>query len=207
MTVTPNSLPIPDAVRWYRDRGMRPIPMFGVHPDGRCRCGSTECNAGKHALDAGEPWKDGREYYPNDFDQTDNIAIALGPWSGPGWLVCLDVDGPAPIGDLLPYLPPTLTQKSPRGAHHFFTVAAYEPLGNWVDALQTKYTTGTGLDVRYARGKINVAPSRSAFGGYEWQEWQQPAELPYGALAAIYRHRERRGLPNTRRWERGGKRP
>lgn len=210
--MTPNDLSIPNAAGFYRERGFRPIPMHGVTPDGRCRCGGRlptgkDCNAGKHALDDAEPWKDGREYYPNDFELTDNIAIALGPWGGPGWLVCLDVDGPAPLESFFGPLPETLTQKSPRGMHYFFTVPAYEPLGNWVDCTESKHRTGTGLDVRYARGKINVAPSRSAFGRYLWQGWRAPAELPGWVCDQIYRERRRRGLPVDRRWERGGKRP
>lgn len=205
--MTPNGLPIRDAVAFYRERGLRPIPMFGTHPDGRCRCGGHDCNAGKHALDESEPWKDGREYYPSDFEQTDNIAIALGPWSGNGWLVCLDVDGPGDIGTLLPALPPTLTQRSPRGQHLFFTVPAYTALGNYVDCLKTKYTMGTGVDVRYARGKINVAPSRSAFGAYEWQPWRDLAALPWQVIDRILNERKRRGLPVESRWDRGRKRP
>lgn len=201
---------IREAVTRYIARGLRVIPMHGVDEQGRCRCGGTECNAGKHALDDREPWKDGRVYGPQDFAETDNIAIALGPWAAGRWLVCLDFDG---TRDTAPFrlgpLPPTLGQLSPRGLHLFYWVREYAPLGNWVDALQTKYTTTHGaLDVRYARGKINVSPSRSANGGYEWLGEGEPAPLPPEVSRRILDERRRRGLPVLDRWERErGKRP
>lgn len=195
-----------EAAALYIHRGLRPIPMWGVDDAGRCLCGSRECNAGKHARDDREPWKDGRAYIPLDFSTHDNIAIALGPWREREWLVCLDVDGPDSLLTLVGPTPATLEQKSPRGRHHFFTVRPYEALGNWVDCLSTKYSSGTGLDIRYARGKINVAPSRSAFGAYEWQGWREPAPLPGSVLSRILDARRRKGLPVQRHWERKGKR-
>lgn len=206
--MTPNDLPLPEAVRFYRAHGFRPIPMVGVHPDGRCRCGGTDCNAGKHEfrhLDG--QWKEGREFHPIDFLPDMNVALALGAWGGgPDWLVCLDVDGPLDVSTFFAGLPVTLTQKSPRGMHYFFTVPPFTPLGNWVDVFLTKYGRGTGLDVRYARGKINAAPSRSAFGVYRWLDWRPPAALPESAISRILSERRHRGLPVQSRWERDGKR-
>jgi len=210
--VNPNGMSILEAVQFYLDHGMRPIPMHGV-TEGRCNCGGIDtqtrkpCNAGKHAIAVSEPWKDGRNYFPGDFGPRDNIAIALGPWNRSSWLVCLDFDGPSDPGALFPFLPPTLTQKSPRGRHLFFTVQAFAPFGNWVDCLDSKYTLGTGVDVRYARGKINVAPSRSAFGAYEWQGWTEPVPLPESVSARIFAERRKHGLPIESRWDRNGKRP
>jgi hypothetical protein len=208
-----NDLPIPEAAQHYIDQGFRVIPMWGVDPHGRCCCGGTlptgkPCNAGKHCPDiVEEMWKDGHRFTAGHFLRQDNIAIALGPWQPGKWLVCLDFDGPAEPSSFFRDLPPTRSQKSPRGQHLFFAVREYEPLGNWVDCLQTKYTSGTGVDVRYARGKINVAPSRSAFGRYEWKEWCDPAELPVSVIHRILSERRRRGLPVLKRWEREGKRP
>ena len=116
-------------------------------------------------------------------------------------------DGPEPVESFFGVLPPTMLQRSPRGRHLFYTVPAFAPLGNWVDCLATKHQTGTGVDIRYARGKINVAPSKSAFGSYEWlSRCGDPAPLPASVLAIIEHSRRRRQLPIQRRWDRGSKR-
>lgn len=197
-----------EAVEFYRSIGMRPMPMHGI-VDGVCACGAGDCRAGKHATSEVEStWKEGREFTPDDFTEQDNIAVALGPWGGSDdWLVCLDLDGPFPVEDYLGKLPPTLEQKSPRGRHLFFSVAAYAPLGNWVDCFLTKYSDGSALDVRYARGRVNVAPSRTLFGTYEWGEFREPAQLPEEAIAVILNRRVERGLPVQWEWHRDGKRP
>lgn len=197
-----------EAVARYLARGLRPIPMWGVDGLGRCLCGGTDCNAGKHCTDAvEEQWKDGRTFHPLEFREDQNVAVALGPYTARDWLVCLDLDGttdPAPFFPLP--LPPTLTQRSPRGMHLFFTVPERAPLGNWVDAFGTKYRTPHALDVRYARGKVNVAPSRTAFGTYHWLDERPPAPLPPEALSTILNVRRSRGLPVAQVWERGAKR-
>lgn len=196
------------AVELYASIGFRPLPMWGVDGEGRCRCGSSECRPGKHAPDwVEESWKEGRVYGPDDFTELDNIALALGPWGGSDdWLVVFDVDGEAPMSALFD-LPPTLEQRSPRGRHLFFVVPAYSPLGNWTDVFTTKHDEGWALDLRYARGRINVAPSRSAFGTYEWLEMREPAELPQAAIDRILDRRVERGLPVQWEWDRGAKRP
>lgn len=210
---------IRDAVAKYLFRGFRPMPMWGVDASGRCLCGGVDprtrkpCNAGKHSKDE-DSWKNGRVYGPQDFTDQDNIALALGPWSMTEWLVCLDFDG---IGDAytadyhlggIHTLPRTLEQRSPRGVHLFFRVPAWEPLGNWTDAFQTKFTEGWALDVRYARGRINAAPSRSAFGQYRWVDESAPvAPLPREFISRLYADRRRRGLEVQPRWTREGKRP
>lgn len=215
--MSPNAMTIPDAVQFYLDRGMRPIPMWGVTPDGRCLCGDRlrdgkPCNPGKHAVTDSEPWKDGRAYVPMEFHTDGNIAVALGPWNRAGWIVCLDFDG-VPSRDYAMTLsrldlPATLEQKSPRGVHLFYRVPEFTPLGCWNDALSTKRNQDWALDVRYARGKINVAPSRSAHGAYQWLDWRDPAPLPESVTERILSERRRRGLPVLRRWERErGKRP
>lgn len=198
------------AVRDYLEQGFRPIPMWGVDPSGVCRCGGTlpkgaPCRAGKHSPEPVETeWK-ARRYGPEDFQEGQNVALALGPWKAGAWLVCLDFDG-VTDGDI-PFftLPPTLTQKSPRGLHLFYTVPEREPLGNWNDVFQTKHADGVALDIRYARGRINVAPSQSPFGTYQWTNWREPAALPPEVPERIYDQRRARKLPVMDVWDRGEK--
>ena len=196
------------AVEFYLSVGLRPMPMYGI-VDGACACGSFDCRAGKHAPPAVEDtWKEGAEFGPDDFAPGDNIAVALGPWGGSDdWIVCLDLDGPFPVESYGWQLPPTLEQKSPRGRHLFFSVPPYAPLGNWVDCFQTKYTEGSALDLRYARGRVNVAPSRTLHGTYEWVRFQEPAPLPDAVTDTILNRRVERGLPVQWEWHRNGKRP
>lgn len=196
-------------VEFYKSVGFRPMPMYGVDGVG-CRCGAFdgECRPGKHAdTEVESTWKEGREFVPADFTERHNIAVALGPWGGSDdWLVCLDLDGPFPVEQYMD-LPPTLEQKSPRGRHLFFTVSPFTPLGNWVDCFLTKYTEGSALDIRYARGRVNVAPSRTPHGTYTWGEFREPAPLPQSAIDVIIARRVERGLPVQAEWNRGAKRP
>jgi hypothetical protein len=202
-----------DAARQYIELGLRVIPCHGVHDDLSCRCGGFHprtgkpCNAGKHEKYEIEGiWKEGHEFGPDDFEPHDNIAIALGPWGGSDdWLCCLDVDGAEGVHYWLPGLPDTLMQQSPRGAHLFFTVPAYTPLGNWVRAFGNVHEGG--VDLWYARGKVHVAPSRSAFGAYEWGPFREPAELPERVIEQVIARRRERGLEVLDRWDRGKKRP
>jgi hypothetical protein len=198
-----------EAAESYAAMGFRPMPMYGVTPEGLCRCGSFECRPGKHARpDVEATWKEGNVFEPGDFHEHDNIALALGPWGGSDeWLVCLDVDGPLDIDAYGWDLPPTLTQKSPRGLHLFFSVPAYTPLGNWVDVFLTKHEIGAALDIRYARGRINVSPSRSSFGQYSWIDVREPARLPEAVISSVLDRRVERGLPVQWEWDRDGKRP
>lgn len=197
-----------EAVEFYLSVGLRPMPMYGVR-DGRCACGGEGCRPGKHARDeVEESWKEGREFGPQDFLPGDNVALALGPWGGSDdWLVCLDVDGPLDVGEHFGDLPTTLEQASPRGRHLFFTVPAFYPLGNWTDALGTRKQLDMAVDVRFARGRINAAPSVTLFGTYQWGEFREPAPLPEQVIEVIFERRRERGLPIQSTWERGGKRP
>lgn len=196
-----------EAAEFYLELGLRVIPIHGIHEDNSCRCGGTTCNAGKHEkAELDGIWKNGHAFGPDDFEPGDNIAIALGPWGGSDdWLCCLDIDGPRGVDYWLPGLPDTLMQKSPRGAHYFFQVPAFAPLGNWVRCLGEKHQAG--VDLWYARGKINVAPSRSAFGAYEWGPFREPAELPASVIETILERRRERGLPVLATWDRGRKLP
>lgn len=199
------------AVLVYRSMGFRVVPLYGV-TNGQCACGSYRCkerDAGKHEPPATDgAWKDGAEHGPADFGTEDNVALAMGAWNGSAdWLVALDIDGPLDLSEIGWTLPPTLTQRSPRGRHLVFSVPAYTPLGNWVDALETKASFGASLDLRYARGRIVAAPSRNAFGAYEWVDFRPPARLPQAAIDDILDRRAARGLPVDTEWRRGSKRP
>lgn len=199
-----------DAVAQYVAMGFRVVPLYGF-VDGRCSCRSPDCkdrDAGKHEPpETDGQWKEGRVFGPDDFDEHNNVAIALGPWGGSDdWLACLDIDGPLPLDEHLPALPETLEQTSPRGRHLIYTVPSYTGLGNWVDVLETR-GTGAQLDLRFARGRIVVAPSRNAYGAYSWLRVCEPAPLPPEALAVIYQRRTDRGLPVAAHWWRGGKLP
>lgn len=202
---------IREAARAYIERGFRVIPMYGVDPAGGCRCGGHKCNAGKHEFEHLDGrWKEGHDFKPADFDADMNMAIALGPWRPGKWLVCLDLDGVSKAHEaheIAHWLTPTLMAKSPRGVHVFYWVPDYTPLGNWVDCFKTKHTLGYAIDVRYARGKINVAPSRTASGTYTWLEPDPGiAQLPWPILDRILDERRRRKLPVASRWQRDGKR-
>lgn len=198
-----------EAVDFYTSVGFRVVRLFGLE-DGRCACRSPDCkdrDAGKHEPPETDGlWKDGTEFHAIDFALHDNVGLAMGPWGGSDdWLVALDIDGELDLEQYGWSLPPTLTQKSPRGRHLVYSVPAYTPLGNWVDVLQTK--PGAALDLRYARGRIVAAPSQNAFGSYDWVDFREPAPLPQAAIDAILNRRVERGLPVQWEWHRNGKRP
>lgn len=206
-----------DDVARYIEQGFCPMPMWGVDDVGVCRCGGLlpdgkPCRPGKHSPPHVESaWKNTR-YGSADFSEGQNVALAMGPWKPGSWLVCFDFDGLPPERrpeDHLPFfsLPHTLTQKSPRGLHLFFTVPEWEPLGNWNDVFQTKDGDGVALDIRYARGRINVAPSRNPWGAYVWTDWREPAPLPPEVSERIYDTRRARGLEVLPAWNRGLKLP
>lgn len=203
----------------YIARGFRVVPLYGVDALGRCRCGDAACkprDAGKHAPPGFEDRaKDGPPFAAADFSEGDNIAIMLGPWTGTDrWLAALDFDGGGPAdwsldnAAMAGLMPRTLTQVTPRGKHLVFWVPAFTPLGNWVDCWSTK-DKGYQMDLRYARGRIVVEPSRGATGAYRWVDVNADiAELPRGIIETILNERRRRGLPVLPRWERErGKRP
>lgn len=196
------------AVRDYLRRGLRPIPVHGIVAGG-CECGSPDCkerDAGKHEPEATDgAWKDGDvSFGPDDFEASNNVALAMGPQPDGRWLVCLDADGADYDWSDLGMLPRTLTQKTPRGEHRFFEVPAYTPLGNWVDVFRQK--PGASLDLRYARGRSVVAPSQNAFGEYRWTHFIEPAPLPDHVIDMILDARRARGLPVQSEWSRERKR-
>lgn len=200
-----------DAVKAYTERGFRVVPLFGVDPvDGGCRCGSNTCKPrdwGKHEPPGTDGlWKEGHTFRLDDFAEGCNVALAMGPWKGGRWLVALDLDGTDDPGEFFPAMPPTLTQQTPRGSHLLYTVPEYTPLGNYVDVFKTR-ACAFQLDLRYARGRIVVAPSRGGSGDYRWTDWRAPVPLPNHALASILAQRRSNNLPVAERWVRGSKEP
>lgn len=200
------------AAEFYLTLGLRPIPLYGLNANG-CGCQSPACKPrdwGKHEPpETDGTWKDGEEFGPADFSESHNIAVALGPWGGSDdWLVALDFDGQNAAGLLFVAelaLPDTLIQETPRGFHAIYSVPAYAPLGNWVDVFQTK-PEGFQLDLRYARGRIVVPPSRNAAGQYRWQSIREPTPLPARIQESILDRRRERGLEVLDEWSRGTKR-
>jgi hypothetical protein len=195
------------AVRDYIRRGLRPVPVYGI-VSGWCECGDHACKErdhGKHEPASTDgTWKDGDvSFGPGDFEHTNNVALAMGPQPDGRWLVTLDADG-AFEWERLGILPRTLTQKTPRGEHRFFEVPPFTPLGNWVDVFQDK--PDPSLDIRYARGRAVVAPSRNAFGEYSWLHYIEPAMLPEHVIDMILDTRRARGLPVQHEWSRERKR-
>lgn len=200
-----------EAAIGYMQRGFRVVPLIGLDPiAGGCLCGVPTCKErdwGKHERpETDGAWKNGREFTPADFGDLDNIAIAMGPWKEGRWLVALDLDGTENVAEFFPAMPRTLTQMTPRGSHQIYTVPEFTPLGNYVDVFKTK-RGGYSLDLRYARGRIVVAPSSGATGNYFWSDWRAPAPLPSHALATILDQRRSQKLPVTDRWQRGSKEP
>lgn len=204
---------IRDAVELYIERGFRVIPLHGVTDEGLCRCPNPDCklrDGGKHEpVETDGQWKDGRIFTADDFTEQNNVAIAMGPWKdGTEWLVALDVDRHDDVNAFFyPHLPPTLTQSTPRGAHFIYTVPPFTPLGNWVDLFKGKVQGIPTLDLRYARGRIVVEPSRGTTGAYQWRDWRRPAPLPEHVLANIYELRRAQGHELPGAWERRGKQP
>jgi Bifunctional DNA primase/polymerase, N-terminal len=203
---------VQEAAAAYIKRGFRVVPLYGLDPiAGGCLCGSNLCKErdwGKHEPpETDGQWKEGRIFTVDDFKGVlPNIAIAMGPWRAGRWLVALDLDGTDNVAEFFPSMPPTLTQRSPRGTHLIYTVPEFTPLGNYVDVFKTK-RAGFSLDLRYARGRLVVAPSKGAAGDYAWVDWRAPAPLPNHALAAILAQRRSQKLPVAARWDRGAKEP
>jgi len=204
-----------EAVQVYRSKGFRVVPLYGVDADGICRCASPDCKPrdyGKHEPEETKDlWKDGRTFEAEDFGEEHNIALAMGPWGGGGWLVALDVDYHDDVNAFFyPRLPQTLTQRTPTGAHFIFTVPERTPLGNWVNVFGGAPGT-MRLDIRYARGRCVVPPSRSSTtrgsGKYEWLHWQAPAVLPKHVVDTILDVRRSKRLPVQEEWDRGNKQP
>lgn len=212
--MTAKTFTLPEAIAAYLARDFRVVPLYGIDPHtNECRCGAYGCRRpGKHEpTEIEDQYRDGRLFGPEDFTPESNIAIAMGPWREGRWLLGVDLDGTDNVQDFFGVtMPATLMTKSPKGLHLIYTVPAYAPYGNWVDCFQTKHA-GFALDLRYARGRLNVHPSVGLLGEqampYQWLDWRAPAPFPDAAAQSIFAMRINRGLPVDTTWDRQGKVP
>jgi hypothetical protein len=163
----------------YVDAGFAVVPVYGVTPDGGCRCDAKDCKApGKHPI--GSSWQKRAcrdlDAARDVFGRHDgNVGIYLG---GSGFVV-LDFDGEAGLRtrDALlvdDMLPDTLTARSGSGGEHrIYRFAAWHKQDEVSDR-----RVGVGWDVKRS-GQFLVAPSRHPTGGlYEWIDESSIAELP-----------------------------
>jgi hypothetical protein len=159
-----------EAAQRYVDAGLRPIPVWP--PSAGCRCERKHPERpdqcwGKLPRDT--KWADRPLFRAEEFDPTDNIALAMGKQPDGRWLLAIDVDGVVKLDRL--ELPPTLTTTTGRGSHRIYQVRPDAPFGNVVDVFgardkSTGYKPGhTGaVDLRYARGAVVAAPSKHRLG-------------------------------------------
>ncbi len=174
-----DTTPVPLAAEIYAALGFNVIPLHGVTSDGKCTCGSSECeprSAGKHPI--GRSWQ---KQATSNLDEVRelfrghhwNIGIMLGYG-----LVVLDVDGPKGFESLreLGELPITLTSRSGsgEGEHQVFAYAQHQD-----PAEVTNRMFMPKLDCKTRSGQIVVAPSLHRSGRrYEWTQHVMPAVLP-----------------------------
>jgi len=158
-----------DAAKMYLDLRLRPIPVYGVHDDGSCTCGSSDCKApGKHPI--GSKWQaraprkleEAREAFEGHHGNI-GVCVADTPF------VILDFDGEvglATLNDLEAdgIVPETLRARSGSGGAHL----VFELESRHDAATISDRRVGPGWDVK-KHGQVLAAPSRHACGGYyEW---------------------------------------
>ena len=158
------------AAQRYIDQGLRPIPVFG--PATGCHCERAHVNNPQQCFGKVpriHSWADLPPFRAQDFEEDDNIALAMGRQPDGRWLLAIDVDGAVDLARL--ELPPTLTTTTGRGSHRIYQVRPDAPYGNVVDVFGARdKTTGykpghTGaVDLRYARGAVVAAPSMHRLG-------------------------------------------
>jgi putative DNA primase/helicase len=179
-----------EALRCVR-RGWAVLPVWGVAPDGRCRCGGAhqkEPNqVGKHPLGSLVPHgvKDAtkseavvQRWWARFPDA--NLAVATGEPSGFDALDVDGEDGEATVrrfekdhGEILA----TVEQISGSGARH--VCFAHAP------GLKNGVKFAPGLDLRTTGGYILVEPSRHRSGrAYAWDAGGHPDETPFALWPA-----------------------
>jgi hypothetical protein len=162
------------------------FPVHWIREDSTCSCGRAACrSAGKHPLTA-----DGFKSATRELKQIEawwrgspeaNIGIATGKISG---IVVLDVDPRHGGFDSLNLYSMPLTMKAKTGGggeHYYFRCPAGRQIRNSAGKL------GAGLDVRGEGGYVVAPPSNHLLGVYEWEFWEEIAEMPeelYGARAS-----------------------
>ncbi len=152
------------------------FPAHWIREDSSCSCRRADCrNPGKHPLTRDgfrsaskdlSKLKDWWRQYPQA-----NIAIATGKVSN---IVVLDVD-PRHGGfdSLAKYsLPQTMKARTGGGGEHYFFRPGEREIRNSAGKL------GAGLDIRGDSGYVVAPPSNHLQGVYEWENWDQIAEMP-----------------------------
>lgn len=144
----------------YQQAGLTPIPV-----------------AGKTAL---VKWGEYQHRQPTlaelgrwfDDHKPTGIALVTGAASG---LVCIDEDRPGALARAGVHLPPTPTERTPRGGYHRW----YLHPGPGVHIASTTNTL-PGVDIRGDGGYAVVAPSE----GYEWIDGLSPDDVDFAPLPA-----------------------
>lgn len=178
------NLVLEEALRCVR-RDWAVFPVWGVNPEGKCRCGKAHENEpnqpGKHPLGALVPHgvKDAtkdeavvRRWWARYPDA--NLAVATGKPSG---FDALDVDGEegeatvSALEKVHGAIPPTPEQISGSGSRHLGFAHA--------EGLKNGVKFAPGLDLRTTGGYIVVEPSRHRSGrSYAWEAAHHPDETP-----------------------------
>jgi RecA-family ATPase len=197
----------------YARRGWAVLPLWWVREDGRCACGSPNCDsAGKHPIGKPDMAPNGVNSATVDPDMIRtwweccplaNVGIATGKRSG---LWILDVDGPAGAATLADLeeahgsLPISVTAQTGGGGQHRAFGFHGENIKNRVKDI------GDGLDVRATGGYIVAPPSIHRTGAvYQWAPGRgpneiDPAEAPGWLVALVSggnrRQREQSRVPN-----------
>lgn len=160
------------AIAEYLAKGWYVFPVYGVHEDGSCRCGSSICDkVGKHpwlswnVLASKDPETVAAMFAPYPYA---NVAIA----TGPSRLAVIDIDprhgGDASLSELGRYLgislnaPTVITQG---GGEHYYYSARTAKYKSTSAAFGNSYP---GIDVRAEGGYVIAVPSIGAHGEYVW---------------------------------------
>jgi hypothetical protein len=161
----------------YARLGLRVVRLYGVLPDGRCRCGHPACtHAGKHP-NLGRGWQHQATGDPDTIRRwySESPHSNLGVKTGLG-ILALDEDGDAGRQSLIALqkrygpLPETARSRTRSGHHRLFKV----PAGVYIPNSQG--SIGPGLDIRGdGPGQIVAPPSRH-WSGHTYQWEQHPAE-------------------------------
>ncbi len=154
------------------ERGMRVFPLHNPENDG-CSCGNPECgkNTGKHP----------RIYAWPNMATTDKELIAMwwkqwpdaniGIATGQG-IVVIDLDSKDAVMWGKKHLAPTVTARTSRGAHYYYTTPT---------EIQNKSNIIAEVDIRGDGGYVVAPPSKHLSGvTYEWS-----GSLPSNDMPAI----------------------
>ena len=168
-----------DAAINYSCKSFRIFPLHSVDDQGRCSCGSQNCDS---------PGKHPRNYNGLEGASSDEIQILkwwkkfpdsnMGIRTGKGLLV-LDVDGDEGEGSLYEIVekhgkvPDTWEVLTGQGRHIYLQ----SPTDRYIRSSSSQI--GSKLDVRCDGGYVIAPPSRHYFGNiYEWECSSHPDDIP-----------------------------